>query len=280
MREGMTQLDQQANALLARILPGKQYQRLNQIQIQSQGLRALVRPDVAEKLRLNEDQVGAIQTVLGERRTAQRAIFSKQGQIFREFFRGQNPATANGGTPAAGTPKANPTGAPVAANDNNGGNQRRGGRRGPPDFEAMRKFMERPEIKAQMDQARADNEKLDAKATQAAYKILTRYQVAAYKKLQGPPFDSSKLRPSFGGGPGGNRDSNPAPAANTANGATPNQPGTVPAAKATTAEPKNSTTAKSKVKAKTKSKRTYRRQNQNFQGDNGQGGFGFGFDQN
>jgi len=254
MRDGMAELDQQANATLARILPGKQFRRLNQIQIQSQGLNALVRPDVAETIRINETQVEAIKAVIDGRRSAQREIFAKQGQIFRSFFQSQNRADANtGGNPGPG-----------GADLNNGGNRRRGGF----DREAMQKFMDQPEVKAQREQAQAATEKVDAKATQAAYKILTKYQLASYKKLQGPPFDVSKLRPNFGGMPGGNRDSNATPAAKTDSGATSDKPSAPADSKATNVEPKKSPTAK--AKSKTKSKRTYRQ----YQPNEGAGGFG------
>jgi hypothetical protein len=254
MRDGMAELDQQANITLARILPGKQFRRLNQIQIQSQGLNALVRPDVAETIRINETQVEAIKAVISDRRSAQREVFTKQGQVFRTFFQNQNRGAANGKAQAGDTAKADAGGAPgtATANANDGGNRRRGGF----DREAMKKFMEQPEVKAQREQAQTATEKIDQKATQAAYKILTKYQLAAYKKLQGPPFDVSKLRPNFGGTPGGNRDTNTTPADKAANGATPEKTGSAPGSASTNVEPKKTTTAK--AKSKTKSKRTYR----------------------
>lgn len=268
MRNGMAELDQQANATLARILPGKQFRRLNQIQIQSQGLNALVRPDVAETIRIDETQVEAIKAVISDRRSAQREVFAKQGQLFRSFFQSQNRGAANGNAQAGDAAKAKAGGAPgtTTANANDAGNRRRGGF----DREAMRKFMDQPEVKAQREQAQAAAEQIDAKATQAAYKILTKYQLASYKKLQGPPFDVSKLRPNFGGMPGGNRDSNTTPAATTDNGATPDKPSTAPGSTTTNAEPKKSTTTK--AKSKTKSRRTYR-QYQPYEGNAGLGDF-------
>ena len=281
MREASEQLEQQANQTLARVLSGKQFQRLNQIQIQSQGLNALVRPDVAEKIQLDETQVVAIQAVLNDRRTAQREVFSKQGEFFR-FMRNRNGGGENQDNAGAASKDNGQAGAAAkgdiqanAANGNGGGRRRGGG--GPPDREAMKKFMEQPEVKAQFDQVRSASEKLDNKATQAAYKVLTKYQLAAYKKLQGAPFDVTKLRPNFGG-PGRERNSGDA-ASKSANGSSTEKSADPAKDTASSSTSKKSTTAKSKTtKSTSKSKRsTQRQQSNNFDGgDAGQ----FNFDEN
>lgn len=300
MRESMTQLDQQANATLAKILTAKQYQRLNQIQIQVQGINALVRPDVAEKIQLDETQVEAIQGVINDRRTAQREVFAKQGEVFRSFRpkNGGGPNRKDQNAAGAGKAGADTKGADAdqaqADNGGNGGgngNRRRGGGggqgpgQGGPQFdrEAMKKFMEQPEVKAQMDKAQAANAQLDNKATQAAYKILTKYQLASYKKLQGPPFDVSKLRPNFGG-PGGNRDGNDAQTSKSATKSTTEKADTEKAdtekETATANSETKKSTAKSKTKASAKTKRSNVRQRQNLEGDAGIPDFSTDFDQN
>lgn len=256
----MAELDQQASVTLARILSSKQFQRLDQIQIQAQGINALVRPDVAEKIQLDEAQLESIQAVINDRRTAQREVFSKQGNLFRSF-RNQNGGAANGNNQrqadAAPNGNAPPTANGGQANTVGGaGNGRRGGPGGF-DREAMKKFMEQPEVKAQMEQTQLETARIDSNATKAAYQIMTKYQVAAFKKLQGPPFEVGQLRPNFGG-PGGNRNGT-APKSATAS-----SPEKAEASKETAnpaADAKKPATSKAKSKAKSSSKkRSYSRQ--------------------
>jgi hypothetical protein len=285
--QAMSQLDQQATSRLTRILNKKQIQRLSQIQIQSQGIQALLRPDVADKIQLDETQVEAIQGVINERRSAQRELFAKQANLFRSFRGRTNGANANGnGSNGAASQSANGSGTNAGPRDaanvgnNQGGdqgNRRRGGFGGPPDREAMKKFFEQPEVKAQLDQAQTDRDKLESRATQEAYKVMTRYQVASFKKLQGAPFDVSKLRPSFGGPRGTTRAGGDSrPASQPSDQATSEKP----APSQATSEPKKATSskAKSRTKSSTKSRRAGSRQYQNFDDGNGFGDIPSGFE--
>jgi hypothetical protein len=62
----------------------------------------------------------------------------------------------------------------------------------------MQNFMEKPETKAQLEKMKAQNDKLQNQLVASVYRVLTKRQGAAYKKMLGAPFDASKLT----GGPG------------------------------------------------------------------------------
>src|SRR5262249_29581464 len=89
-------------------------------------------------------------------------------------------------------------------NGQNGGN-RRGRFNDPAVRDAMKQFFERPETKAKMAEFQSQDEKINTQFTAAANRILTKRQSAAYKKMQGAPFDLSKIR---GGGPPWARNAN------------------------------------------------------------------------
>jgi hypothetical protein len=65
----------------------------------------------------------------------------------------------------------------------------------------MKKVMEDPQVKAQMEENRAEQQKLDNQFYAGINKILYPRQRAALKKMLGAPFDRSKL--GFGGPWGG-----------------------------------------------------------------------------
>jgi hypothetical protein len=191
MREATNQLQQSAEAALAKILDKMQYPRLKQIQLQLAGVPALLRPDMIEKLQINEDQVAQIQEVLNEGRQVQRQSQRAWGEMMRTAL----PADPNGGQ-----------------NGGNGGGQNggpggRGGRgpnfRDPAVRSAMQTFMEKPETKAQLDQMKVQNNKLQNQIVASVYRALTKKQGAAYKKMLGAPFDPTKLQGGQGGANGG-----------------------------------------------------------------------------
>ncbi|MHB1558748.1 MAG: hypothetical protein ACYC61_14945 [Isosphaeraceae bacterium] len=208
MFESMNGLQQEADQALARILSRGQMGRLKQIQLQAEGPRALTRPDMIEKLNLDEEQVAQINQLLGEERQAMgetfRARFDLMGQAFP-----QDNTNTNGGQGGNGN-----------AGGNGGGRRPRGPNfRDPAVREAMQKYMDQPEVKAKMDQIQAQTNKLQSQLRSAVNRVLTRRQASNYQRMLGAPFDLDSLR----GGPGGNRNPN-------ANGNTPSS-GTQPAAK-------------------------------------------------
>jgi hypothetical protein len=217
MREAMNELRQSAEQQLAKILSRGQLNRLRQIQLQLEGPSALVRDEIAEKLNLDEFQVQAIRDLMNERGQARRESFRAQGELFRQMRPNNNPnpnqyADNGGGGNNGGNPGAGDGGA-------GNGNGNRGNRRFDP--EAFRQFMERPEVKAKMDEFRAAQDKVENQFTAAVNKVMSPRQRANYKKMLGAPFDRSKM--GDGGPPGmfGRRGSGNQAAANT-KGATKN----------------------------------------------------------
>jgi len=237
MREAMNELEQGSEQSLAKILDRGQLSRLKQIQLQMAGIPGLLRPDMVEKLNLDEEQVEQIRGLLTESGQARmengRARFDMMKAAFPDVFnRGPNGGGQNGGGQNANDPNANDpnggqngaaqNGAGQNGNGQNGNGNGRGGRanfRDPAFREAMQKFMESPETKAKMEQIRVQDEKIQNQLTAAVNRVLSKRQAAAYKKMLGAPFDMSKMFGGPGGGPW-NRGRNADPAAAKAAGKT------------------------------------------------------------
>ena len=66
MTAAMNELQQMSERDLGRVLDKNQVKRLKEIQLQMEGPFAVLRPDVAEKLELGEDQVAQIQEIRNE----------------------------------------------------------------------------------------------------------------------------------------------------------------------------------------------------------------------
>jgi hypothetical protein len=184
MREADTALDQEAEQALAKILDRGQYGRLKQVQLQVEGVAALLRPDLIEKLGLEEEQVQQIQELVAQG-------FQAQRENDRAVFDMMRSAVPNQG--------------------NNGQNPRGPNLQDPATQEAMKAFMDKPETKAKLEQMRTEGTKLQNQLTAAVNRILSRRQAAAYKKMLGAPFEVSLIW----GGPGqapGNRPANANPA--------------------------------------------------------------------
>ena len=112
--------------------------------------------------------------------------------MMKNAFAKMNPNGANGGQNNAGN-AGNGNGG--AGNNGNGNGRNGGGRGGRGNFdpEAIRKVMESPKIKAQMEEIQTQEEKLTAQLTNAVYKIMSPRQRTIYKKMIGAPFDRSKM---------------------------------------------------------------------------------------
>lgn len=231
MRQGMTALDNESEQALGQILERGQRERLKQIQLQIDAPFSVLRPEVAQTLDLTEEQVEQIQEVQQLSNNARREAFAQNRQLFTAF-RGQgrgngpgangaagagndNGAGANGPGATGGTGNArrgnrNPNGGNVAGGVQGGANAQGGpgqGRRFDP--EAMRKFMEQPEVKSAMEQTRKQQELIKKQSTARINKILDRRQAVAFKKMLGPPFDVESLQASMFRGPGGPRNGGP-----------------------------------------------------------------------
>jgi hypothetical protein len=200
MRETMDQLRASGEQAVAKILDKGQFARLKQIQLQLRGPGAVFQPDMIEKLNITDEQVVQFQEIRDEQRQMQRDLQKTQRQFFQAQLQAIDPTLAdqNGGNGGFG------------GNQNPGGNGARGKNRRRIDPEVMKKAMESPEYQAQMDENRAQQQKLENMYMAAVNKVLYPRQRTALKKMVGAPFDKSKL----GGGPG-NRNNPNAAAKNT-----------------------------------------------------------------
>jgi hypothetical protein len=168
--EAMASLRQLEDSALVKILNTKQRQRLSQIALQREGNFALTREDMQAKLNMGPDQVEQVAEIMGQMRNIQQEARKSQRDMFASFRRPD----------------------------------------GSFDREAMKAQMDSAQGKAQMEQARKQQEQTREQASQALAKVLRKKQKASFEKMQGPPFDLSKLNQGgpfgFGGrnrGPGG-----------------------------------------------------------------------------
>jgi hypothetical protein len=191
LRESMNQLQHVAEQSLVKIIGTPAYARIKQIQLQLQGPQALLQEEMIEKLSISEEQVEQLQELLNGRRQAQR----EEGRARFDLMKAAFPAPAN---------------ADANANGNGGNNGRNGGRGGNgPNFrdpafqDAMKAYVEKPEVKEKLAEFQSQQEKQDALLMAAVHRTLGKRQDANYKKLLGAPFDLSKIRGGPGRGPGG-----------------------------------------------------------------------------
>lgn len=203
--EAMQQLQTSAEQGLARIIGSAGYNRLKQIQLQLQGPQALLQDEMIEKLNLSEEQVAELQELINGRRQAQR----EEGRARFDLMKAALPQPADNGN----------------NNGNGGNNGGRGGRGGGFNFrdpavqDAIKSYMEKPEVKAKMQEFQSQQEKEDAQLMVAIHRTLGKRQDANYRKLLGAPFDLSKIRGGPGRGNGRNGDGNQGEAAKTKPGA-------------------------------------------------------------
>jgi hypothetical protein len=147
-------------AELARVLDARQRTRLAQIALQIEGPRAVLRPDVAARLQLSDDQIADLQVVLDTMRATQDQLWEARLEQLNAPPMPQPTPKAKGAAPA---PKDAP---PVAA---------------PPDPIAL----------VHEEQLRVE----DAAVRQIG-RILTRRQKATFDRLLGEPFALERIRPA------------------------------------------------------------------------------------
>ena len=199
MRQAMDESRQSGELALAQILSKGQYNRLKQIQLQLDGPRVLVRPDMIEKLQLDEFQVQSLQDLMSQERTASREARNNRGQIFRMAMESVQGANAGGQQPLPGG---------QAGGGQAGGGQQAGGRGGPggrPNFELIQKAMQKPEIQTKMQQLDKLEERIREQFAASVLKVLSKRQRSNYAKMLGAPFDRTKMGggPPWAGGRGG-----------------------------------------------------------------------------
>ena len=227
MREAMQQLQHETDGQLARVLDKTQFKRLHEIQLQAEGPGAVLREDVAEKLEINEEQHAEIQGILQEAGKARREVMRKNFQFMRSLMphprrrESAGPggpaadaaaAAEDGGQPAAGAAAPGGPGRRTrwtGRTRRNGQAQGQGGAWWPrialdSTRPRWQKVMEKPEVKAKMEETQKEQKQLRDREYAMVYKAMDRRQVSAFKKMLGKPFDVDSLMGRlFRGGPGG-----------------------------------------------------------------------------
>lgn len=159
MQANMQALQKETEATYTKILEPAQKKRLAEIDLQNTGPLAVLRPEIAKKLNINELQMARIEEAQQGTRDAMGEIFSAQRENFAQF------RTQDGGF----------------------------------DREAMKAQMQSDAGKAQMERLKKQTEGLTKNEVSSIGKILTTKQKANFEKMKGKPFDVSKLRGGFGG---------------------------------------------------------------------------------
>jgi len=190
MQAAMAKMEKATDKAYASVLKPDQIQRLKEIELQQQGPRAVMRPDIADKLNIGPDQMEQLQQVQNESR-------AQMGQMF-QAMRGAGGFGGPGGR-GGGLAGINP--------------QQFRRPDGTFDRDAMKAEMEKPENKAKIDEARAAAEKaraqmdaqreqIDNQVNKEISRVLTKGQKTKFNKMLGKPFDLTKLDTGRGG-PGG-----------------------------------------------------------------------------
>lgn len=175
MRKQAEERAKQAEDALKAILDEKQFARYEELRLQRQGVMALTRPEMADKLALSEEQKEKLAALRPERGRGGPGGPGQGGPGQGRFGQGRPPGE---GRPEQGQPRAegrpNPEGNPGQP----------GGR---PDFQAM------------MEEMQARREKQEAEILA----VLTPDQKAKWDQMLGKKFEFPQ--PQFGGRPGAGR---------------------------------------------------------------------------
>lgn len=226
MMDAMAEIGQMTDQVIEKILNKAQKARLNQIALQIEGIPALGRPEVAEKVMFDETQLEQVQGILEEMRTAQGESMQK---VFASFGGRGGPGGRPGGqqAPAADAAVVTPTKTDIAkaeaakadaekaataaeeagvapkAAPGKGPTGGRGGNR--PDLTTPEGQAATRVRTEGMAQANKEVQSTEAKAETMIAKIMTKGQKANYKRLLGAKYDLAKLvvQGGRGGGPGG-----------------------------------------------------------------------------
>ncbi len=82
MTKAIADMSKKADARVAKLLTEDQLARLKQLQLQSDGVNALVRSDVVEKLKITDDQKAKIQKIVSDSQQAQQPQRGGFGAMF------------------------------------------------------------------------------------------------------------------------------------------------------------------------------------------------------
>jgi hypothetical protein len=171
MKQAKQALHSQADAVVIRELQRKQRTRLEQIRIQADGPLAFERPEVLDRLNLDENQIGMIQAILAEGRGQ---LEQSGGFMLRAV--GPGPGPGYGPDPGAGA----------------------GSGSAPPSPQDLKKKFSSKEfqdqLKTHFEKGRKETQSVRDRMMQAIGQVLSRGQRASYRKLIGEPFDLKPLR--------------------------------------------------------------------------------------
>jgi hypothetical protein len=179
------------------ILDPEQKKRLAEIELQIAGPVSVAREDVGKRLNLNPIQQQRIQLILEQLQTTLNDLNRARMDQMRNLFRGGGGPGGPGGQAGPGAPGGRPGGggqaqakndAPAAEDEDQRG---RGGN------------FDREALATEMRKAGEDQDKAFKAAEAAIGKVLTARQVQNFRKLQGKPYDLSKLTAGPGGFMGG-----------------------------------------------------------------------------
>ncbi len=188
MLDMITNLVQEGETSLAKILTKKQYTRLNQIALQMEGVAALGRDDVAEAIFLSPDQIETIRQIMTENKTKQIGFIMGQAFAMRGQ-RGQGQGRLQGqGQGEEARPGERPQSKAAPAQDED------------PEAQAKRRAANRERMEGQFTKMRNGTDDIQNATTTKILKVLTKRQRERFDKLLGPPFDPKKF--SFPGQPG------------------------------------------------------------------------------
>jgi hypothetical protein len=175
VKQAMQALHSEADAAVIQELQRKQRIRLEQIKLQADGPLGFERPDVIERLGLEDTQIEMIQAILAEGRGQ---MEQSGGLMVRTA--GAMPGPGFGPGPGAGDGSgAGPGGAPPSPQD------------------LKKKFSSKEfqdQLKAQFEKRRKETQSVRDRMMQAIGRVLTRSQRASYRKMLGEPFDLKPLQ--------------------------------------------------------------------------------------
>jgi hypothetical protein len=189
---GVMQMMGQVNALLGenergieRILTRKQWTRLQQINLQMQGLTALTRPDVARKLVLAPEQLEQIHAILAQAQFRQLGYWMQQGAAMRQQ------AEADRRRRDAGAPDPEAVPAEPAAEEADDRADRADAEPG----DAEPRDARRRRMRSRFESMRDGADRLHQETIDRLLRVLTRRQRLQFERLLGPPFDPDALTP-------------------------------------------------------------------------------------
>lgn len=195
---------------VARILKASQRKRLDQIALQMEGITALARPEVAQKIHLNEAQYARIQEILAAARARQVGFWMEQaiamrGARDRERGDGEAPpaptAKGRGRRPARGQAR-DASSRPGAARKEAAKSDPNAEAGGEGD-EAQAQAARRRQFQERFDVMRQGADAIQEQTVREILRVLVPKQRTAFDRLLGEPFDPSKLDRGLNFGPRG-----------------------------------------------------------------------------